>query len=171
MSVHSLFDGVALASSVLAETGSGPTASFGALAAVGAFLAVFLHKPLDSLSILTVMQAGGWSESWKRAVNYGFAAMCPLGVALFLVGVQFSAGRLPWVLSGSLAFSAGVFLCVALADLLPELRFHSHDRLKLSAMLLLGVFCAFAVGWLEPEHAHHGHGHGHSHESHEEEPD
>jgi zinc and cadmium transporter len=39
----------------------------------------------------------------------------------------------------ALAFSAGTFLCIALSDLLPELQFHSHDRLKLSVALLAGV--------------------------------
>ena len=38
----------------------------------------------------------------------------------------------------ALAFSAGTFLCIALSDLLPELQFHSHDRLKLSLALLAG---------------------------------
>ncbi len=31
-----------------------------------------------------------------------------------------------------LAFSAGVFLCIALSDLLPEMEFHSHHRVPLS---------------------------------------
>ena len=73
-------------------------------------------------------------------VNLGFALMIPAGVLLFGLGV----GRLgpeasaSWT-SAALAFSAGTFLCVALSDLLPELQFHEHDRLKLSLALLLGV--------------------------------
>ncbi len=43
----------------------------------------------------------------------------------------------------ALAFSAGTFLCIALSDLLPELQFHSHDRLKLSISLIAG-FCLMA---------------------------
>ena len=50
------------------------------------------------------------------------------------------------------AFSAGVFLCISLGDLLPEVHFHRHDRLKLSAALLFGVGLAFLVGFLEPHH-------------------
>jgi zinc and cadmium transporter len=54
----------------------------------------------------------------------------------------------------ALAFSAGVFVCISLSDLLPELEFHSHDRLKLSLALLFGVAAAYGIGYLEPEGSH-----------------
>jgi zinc and cadmium transporter len=44
----------------------------------------------------------------------------------------------------ALAFAAGVFLCISLGDLLPELELHSHHRIRLSVALLLGV----ALAWL-----------------------
>ena len=57
-----------------------------------------------------------------------------------------------------LAFAAGNFLCIALSDLLPELQFHQHDRLKLSAMLLLGIGMAYGLIYLESGgHDHHSH--------------
>ena len=40
-------------------------------------------------------------------------------------------------------------MCIALSDLLPELQFHQHDRLKLSVALLLGVALAWGVTRLE----------------------
>jgi zinc and cadmium transporter len=52
----------------------------------------------------------------------------------------------------ALAFSAGVFLCISLADLLPELAFHAHDRFPLTMMLFLGVALAWLIGFLEPPH-------------------
>ena len=57
------------------------------------------------------------------------------------------------VLGIALAFSAGVFLCISLGDLLPEVHFHSHDRLQLSMMLLLGVLIAMGIEML-PGHRH-----------------
>jgi zinc and cadmium transporter len=71
-----------------------------------------------------------------------------------------------------LAFSAGVFVCIALSDLLPEVEFHSHDRVPLSASLVLGLVLAWAIGFLEPEHTHGGHDHSpaespHSHGGHD----
>jgi hypothetical protein len=58
-----------------------------------------------------------------------------------------------------------------LADILPEIQFHRHDRVKLFTALLVGVALAFAIGIFEPQHAHemqgphddHDHSHSHSH--------
>jgi zinc and cadmium transporter len=61
------------------------------------------------------------------------------------------------IVGATLAFSAGVFVCISLSDLLPELEFHAHDRVKLSLALLLGVAAAYGIGYLEPEDAHESH--------------
>ncbi len=65
----------------------------------------------------------------------------------------------PAWLGATLAFSAGTFLCIACADLLPELQFHSHDRFKLSVALLVGLGIAILIGKFghtehETEHDH-----------------
>ena len=57
----------------------------------------------------------------------------------------------------ALAFAAGAFLCIALSDLLPEIHFHSHDRGKLIASLLVGIGLAYALYCVESS-ALHGHG-------------
>lgn len=54
----------------------------------------------------------------------------------------------------SLAFSAGLFLCISLSDLLPEMEFHSHNRVQLSTALIAGIGLAYLIGLIEPEHAH-----------------
>jgi zinc and cadmium transporter len=69
---------------------------------------------------------------------------------LFYLGVSHLAGANEAILGGALAFCAGTFFCIACADLLPELQFHSHDRLKLSLALLAGLALAFLL-------AHFGH--------------
>ena len=60
----------------------------------------------------------------------------------------------------------GVFLCVSLSDLLPELQFHSHDRGSLSVALLLGLALAWGVHQLESSVHHHDDEAG-EHEGHE----
>jgi zinc and cadmium transporter len=140
LSIHSAVDGVALASSTLAEEGHGA-------AGLGTFLAVLLHKPLDALAVAALMV--GWPARTRWIVNVLFALVCPLGAALFVMG----AGSHE-VLGPALALSAGAFLCISLGDLLPELQFHRHDRLKLSAALLLGVAIAYGITFLE--HDMHG---------------
>jgi len=88
--------------------------------------------------------------------------MCPLGALLFFLGVQQFSENQHVIIGCALAFSAGVFLCISLGDLLPEMEFHSHNRFRLSFVLLLGIALAYGIGFLEPSHVHdHGsHTHG-----------
>ena len=143
--VHTVVDGIALGAVLI---GSAQGAS---MAGIGVFLAILLHKPLDALSIETVMGARGWSSTSRWTAGTVFALLCPLTAAVFHFGASTLApydGLLP----ASLAFAAGAFICIALGDLLPEVQFHSHDRLRLTLLFLLGVGIAFALGWLEPAH-------------------
>ena len=162
LGLHTLADGAALAASISAHgEGAGEIMA----ASMGVFLAIFLHKPLDALSITSVMAISGWTGRWRWIVSAVFAMVCPLGAFGFYWGLH-QIGGAHSVLGDALGFSAGAFLCIALADLLPEVRFHKHDRLKLSAALALGLLLSWGIGWLEPSHAHHGHGdahHGHNH--------
>ena len=84
-------------------------------------------------------------------MNFGFGLMIPAGVAFFAVGMGGLGSSVGiGVDGGALAFSAGTFLCIALSDLLPELQFHSHDRLKLSVALLVGFALMAATAAIEP---------------------
>lgn len=161
LAIHSLIDGGALAAHLSADAmhSKDINLSIGGLLGIATFLGIVLHKPLDSLSIMTVMAAGGWSQRARSMVNFCYALMCPLGAAVFYFGLQ-SVPYEDILLGGALAFSAGVFLCISLSDLLPEVQFHSHDRLWLSFFLLTGVAIAWGIGFFEQ-----GHMHGHMDES------
>jgi zinc and cadmium transporter len=166
LSLHTLIDGLALGAAVAAEAHGGSFALFG----LGTFLAVALHKPLDALSITSLMSAGGWSRQSIWLANIGFALMCPLGALGFVFGLAELFSEQHIVVGCALAFAAGVFLCISLADLLPEVAFHAHDRLPLTLALFLGIALAWGIGYLEPEHTHGPHehssgapSHGHPH--------
>lgn len=173
LGLHTLLDGMALSASIKAES----LHDHGLwLAGFGTFLAVFLHKPLDAISITSLMQHA--SPSRRLLVNLGFALMCPLGAFLFWGGADLT-GSVASVAGWALAFSAGVFLCISLSDLLPEMEFHSHNRVRLTLALLLGIGVAWAIGLLEGAGAHvhqaadehsealHDHDHtGHNHAPH-----
>src|SRR5206468_9098065 len=129
----------------------------------GTFLAVALHKPLDALSITSLMAAGDWSKKAIHATNLAFAVMCPLAALASAWGLTGALGQQHAAIGCALAFAAGVFLCIALADLLPEVAFHAHDRFPLTIALLLGIALAWSIGYFEPRHAHEDH---HSHHEH-----
>jgi zinc and cadmium transporter len=148
LAVHSLVGGVALASAVFADY-----QEHGALGAagIGVLLATLVHKPADALTISTLMVRSGSARTLMHLVNLGFGLMIPLGVALFVMGMSgFSPGAASSFAAAALSFSSGTFLCIALSDLLPELQFHSHDRLKLSLALLAGVVLMGVTAILSP---------------------
>lgn len=166
LSLHTIIDGLALGAAVAAESHGGHAF---ALFGLGTFLAVLLHKPLDALTITSLMKAGGWSTKNALIANACFAVMCPLGAIGFVFGVDNFVGEQALVIGCALAFAAGVFLCISLADLLPEVTFHSHDRIALTALLLLGVSTAWGIGLVEEPHTHgHGASHSHSHAAHDD---
>lgn len=144
LTIHTLIDGVTLAAAVRMDAGHPGRTSV--LLGFGAFLAVFLHKPLDAISVTSMMAAGGKSVRARRIANLVFALACPLGAGLCYAGLSVGGGA---AVAYLLAFSAGVFLCIALSDLLPEMEFHSHDRFSLTSMLMLGLLAAWMLRFLE----------------------
>ncbi len=142
LTIHSIIEGVALAASVYHRHDNLP------LAGLGTFLVIVLHKPFDSMTIDMLMARGGWSSRARVTINGLFALAIPAGIALFYAGLASEAPTGP-LLAYSLAFSAGTFLCISLSDLLPELQFHDHDRVKLSIALVAGLVLAMGVGKVE----------------------
>lgn len=141
LSIHSVLDGLALAAAVLSvEQGHGAALGLGTAAAV------ILHKPFGAMAITTLIRASHLSRRWLHWVNFLFALVTPIGAVLFFLGAGHFAEAHPAWLGAALAFSAGTFLCIACADLLPELQFHSHDRLQLSVALLIGLGLAVLIG-------------------------
>ena len=102
LTLHTVFDGVAIASGFLVSRELG----------VLLFLAVFLHKLPEGVTVASVMLAGG--QGGRRAVGAGAI----LGAATVL-GVLLTGYIAPLARHG-LALSAGVTLYVAASNLVPE---------------------------------------------------
>jgi zinc and cadmium transporter len=150
--LHSVINGLAIAAAV-AHGGDG----------AGTFLVVVLHKPFDAMTIGTLMARGGWSLAWRQTVNAVFSLAVPIGALLFHLGIAANEsagapGNVAGIVANALAFSAGTFLCISLSDLLPELQFHHHDRVKLSFALVAGLAVAYGAASLEAAYANHTHG-------------
>jgi ZIP family zinc transporter/zinc and cadmium transporter len=102
LTLHTFFDGVAIASGFLVS------GSLGVLL----FLAVLLHKLPEGVTIASVMLAGG--QSRRRA--YQAAAVLGLATVLGVVLTE----RVDALARHGLALSAGVTLYVAASNLVPE---------------------------------------------------
>ena len=174
LTLHSVIAGLALGAAWLAERDPDAGTADLTLPGLAVFLAIVAHKPLDSFTVLTLAKRDGLTRTAALLLNGAFALAVPLGalIAVLALGDSPHAGHahdshghdhhghnhaapapaasFSW-LGLALAFSAGTFLCVALSDLLPEVHFHEHDRVKLTLALLAGL--GLAVGSFALEHA------------------
>jgi zinc and cadmium transporter len=156
LALHSIADGAALAASVRADSDHGA----GWLAGFATFLAVLLHKPFDAAIIGTLMINAGVSARGRSIANGLYALIVPLGAVAFLLSLRVFGGHQETIIGVAMALAAGAFLCIAAADLLPEVQFHSHDRLLLTSSLALGL--AIAWGITVMERSSHAHTHAHA---------
>jgi zinc and cadmium transporter len=168
LTLHTFMNGFGLAGAVqfdadqAAQAGSALSAAGWALPGLALFLAIVLHKPADALAISTVLTRKGVGLRKLALVQFGFAAMIPVGAAAFFLtrlaiakDLQGPAARalLDEITGAALAFSAGTFVLIALSDLLPEVQFHRHDRVPLFLALVAGVAFMGGIALLEP-HEH-----------------
>jgi len=156
LALHSLADGAALAASVGADAAHGA----GPLAGVATFLAILLHKPLDAAIIAALMTEAGASRGQRLAAIIAYALVVPLGAISFLLSLPLFGGQQALVLGVALAVAGGAFVCIAAADLLPEVQFHTHDRLLLTTALAFGLAMAWGITVAErSSHSHSLHDH------------
>ena len=120
--LHTFFDGVAIASGFLVSPSLG----------VLFFLAIFLHKLPEGVTVSSLMLAAG--ESSRRAV----LAAAALGIATIL-GVLLTE-RLQVLVQHGLALSAGVTLYVGASNLVPEFQGKAGWRLPLAFFVGAGAF-------------------------------
>jgi zinc and cadmium transporter len=154
LALHGLADGAALAASVRADAAHGG----GLASGLATFLAILFHKPFDSAIIATLMIGAGASAGGRRLVNAAYALVVPLGAIAFLASLRLFGDQQGDVVGIAMAMAAGAFICIAAADLLPEVQFHSHDRVLLTASLALGLTIAWGITVLErSSHAHAAH--------------
>lgn len=150
LSLHSLADGAALAAAMNVDAATG----------FATFLAIVLHKPLDAAIITTLLVSAGASLRLRTLVNIGYALVVPLGAIGFLTSLSLFGGERDAAVGVALALAGGAFVCIAAADLLPEVQFHTHDRVLLTTVLAMGLALAWGMAVLERStHDHSSHGH------------
>jgi zinc and cadmium transporter len=119
LSIHTFFDGVAIASGFLVSGWLGSVI----------FLAIFLHKIPEGFTVASLMLASG------RSKRTAFLAAILLGVAT-VAGIVLM-GLLHGEVGYALPISAGVTLYVAATDLIPEVNREPDTRMAL--LVFLGV--------------------------------
>ena len=122
LSVHALFDGVAIGSGFVVSNWLGWLI----------FLAIFLHKAPEGFTMASVMLASGRSRRTALYSAIGLAAATLLGVAVIEV--------VPSWLPYGMPISAGVAIYVGATDLVPEVNREPGIRMALVFFAGVGAF-------------------------------
>lgn len=130
LAVHSLFDGVAIASGFVLSTWLGWLI----------FIAIFLHKVPEGFTVASIMLASGRSRSTAIISTAVLATATLVGVLLI--------NLIPsWVQAG-LPLSAGVAIYVAATDLVPEV--NREPGIRMALVFFAGVLLFLLVRMLLP---------------------
>ena len=131
LSVHALFDGVAIGSGFVVSN------SLGWLI----FLAILLHKAPEGFTMASVMLASGRSRSTAFYSAVGLAAATLAGVGV----IEFVPSWLPY----GLPISAGVALYVGASDLVPEV--NREPGISMALVFFAGVAAFVLLRMLLPQ--------------------
>lgn len=125
LSIHSLFDGISVASGFVISPRLG----------LLLFVAILLHKAPEGFTIASIMLAGGASRTTALLSSVAVGAAGLVGaVAMF---------PLHGFVAEGLAFSAGVTLYVAASDLIPEVNRSGQGRV--AVMVFVGVLLYYVT--------------------------
>jgi zinc and cadmium transporter len=131
--IHTFVDGVVIAAAVLVSVPLGVTTA----------MAIIAHEIPQEAGDFVILLGAGYTRSQALVLNLTSAAGGLLGaLAMLLFGSQ-----VPAVVPYVLAFAAGSFLYIAMADLIPTLHHGRLDRgaVYQVALIALGVLTIFLL--------------------------
>ncbi len=131
--IHSFIDGVVIG------TGFEASAVLGIIAA----LAVIVHELPEGAFTYGLLIANGQAARKSLFIGWAVALATPIGTVLTFVLLK---GMGPGIIGLMLAFSAGTFIYVGTADLLPQI--HRRPNLRLLLVMLTGVAFVVALGYI-----------------------
>lgn len=146
MGLHQLTEGTALGAAILSREAGAAGVD---LLSFGVFLAIALHKPLDAFFLLGLMRTTKHGKRYAYPLSAATALICPLGALITYWGIGLLGDGSSETIGRALGFGAGALICISLSDLLPEIHFHRHDRIKLTVSFLAGLVLSYALHLLE----------------------
>lgn len=139
-SVHSLVDGVLIASAALTDPVLGLITA----------LAIFAHEIPQEVGDVIVLLHSGYSP--RRAFAYNLASNLATVVGGVVAALAF--GAVAPLVPYALAIAAASFIYIAVADLIPELHRHASSRAVVGQALLIGLGVATVLALQALAHAH-----------------
>lgn len=137
-SIHNFMDGVVIAAAYITNP------SLGIIIAI----ATFLHELPHEIGDFGIMLSVGWKKKKILLINLFSAASAYLGAA----GAIILGDKTEEFIGVILAVAAGIFIYIALSDLLPEIekRGVNNRRFQSSLLLAAGILAMWIVGTVLP---------------------
>ena len=135
-SIHNFVDGVLIAAAFMTDFYLGLTVTIGVIA----------HEVPQEIADFSIMLNAGLKRSKVLLLNFASAMTNPIGAVGAFLAFSFIEG----ISAYALAIAAGVFIYLALSDLVPALHHnkeHKYDFVQ-TALLVAGVLLIFFVGKL-----------------------
>ena len=129
---HNFFDGVAISAAFLVSVPLG----------IATTVAVILHEIPHEVGNFSLLLYSGYSRRTALMFNF-FTALAAIGGGVLF---YFFSGAIGHIESYALAFTAGTFIYISSADLIPEL--HKEKRPKNSLLQLLLLLLGATLIWL-----------------------
>lgn len=130
--LHNFFDGIAVAAAFLASPALGLTTT----------LAVVLHEIPQEIGDYSLLIYSGFTRKKALLFNLGSAVFAIVGALVF----YFAAPLVQNLEGYGLAFTAGMFIYIAAADIVPEL--HREKSGSKSALQFFFILIGIALIWL-----------------------
>jgi len=132
--VHNFFDGAVIAAAFLTSPPIG----------IATTIAVLLHEIPQEIGDLGLLLYSGFSL--KKAVLFNF--LTALTALLGGLAFYFAAGALDGLKAAGLAFTAGMFIYIASADLVPTLHKETNPKQSLLqlSIIVLGALVIMGIG-------------------------
>lgn len=131
--VHNFFDGAVIAASFIASAPLGIVTT----------LAIILHEIPQEIGDFSLLLYSGFSVKKALFLNFLTALAALAGALAFFYASNIVAG----LQAAGLAFTAGMFLYIAGADLVPELQKEENPKKSLVqfALIVLGALAIYAI--------------------------
>ena len=131
LSIHSFFDGLALAAAFIAGEDVG----------IMVLIALCLHKSVVVFSLSsTLLMSESKSSAWKYLV--AFSVISPIATVISYLCLN--TGNMGFA-GPALCFSVGIFMFVTLCDMVPEAFHHRDKDPKQLAALIVGLIVVIVV--------------------------
>ena len=136
--VHNFIDGIIIASSF----------SLGTPVGIAATVAVFFHEVPQEIGDFGVLLHAGYSKGKVLLYNFLTALTTPVGA----IAGYFVLPFIPNVVPTLAAFAGGIFIYIAMSDLMPELNHKSKPQeFAHLFFIVLGLAILWTIGVMVPE--------------------